>query len=790
MTLAFTGMLLLAAAALQGVDTPFSTYIGSDACIECHTAGATAAECCYDEIAGHANTFDALEKSTARSIAALTGTVEPPQESRLCLGCHATAADLGPRWWQPSFSLAAGVQCEACHGAGSAHAAARRDEAAKPPVSADVHAGDLAECHSCHRARPSHEAVLTQGYRLPEADRRYKTPVNIALAPDGRLLYVTCEHSDSLVVVDVESSAVVCEVAVGRRPHGVAIAPDGATVYVSNRFSRSLSVIDTSTLRVLREIPVGDDPHGICTSPSGDRVYVSNTGEDSISVVDVARGIETKRLAAGSGPWAIAAGPDGRSVVATSVRPLASGFREAHRSELTVVSTREDIVVARDMAQDANMLHGLAPISGRGALLFTLMRTKNLVPITRLAQGWVMTSGVGVLWADGRVDQVVLDEPANAFPDPSGIAVSPDGRRAAVTSAGGDEILLLDVERLLDTITTASDKDRAEILPNHLGMSDRFVLGRIRCGANPRALVFSRDSRWMYVAESLDDSIAVVDVDRREIVRHISLGGPREITEIRAGERLFHNAGHTQGHQFACASCHPDGHVDGLSFDIEADGLGLHPVDNRSLRGIFDTPPFKWEGTNPTLQRQCGPRFAVFFTRLEPFKPDELAALVRYISTIERPTNPHHDPRGMTLAERRGKAVFERETTNFGRAIPRERRCTTCHDSAYHSAAVTRNVGTTMWFDALRDAESLDLGDDNPFGPLGTAYFQDYASLDRAFDAPHLTNVYADAPYLHNGAASSLHEVWTRFNLYEQHGITHDLTRRQINDLVAYLKTL
>ena len=790
MTLAFVAWIVLAVATPQGVDTPFASYVGSGACIECHTAGATAAECCYDEIAGHATTFDALEKSSARSIAALTGTVEPPQESQLCLGCHATAADLGPRWWQPSFSLAAGVQCEACHGAGSAHAEARHNGAAEPTASAGVHRGDLTTCHDCHRARPSHDAVLTQGYRLPEADRRYKTPVNLALAPDGKRLYVACEHGDSLVVVDVQASAVVREVAVGRRPHGVALAPDGTAIYVSNRFSRSLSVIDTSTLKVLREIPVGDDPHGVCTSPAGDRVYVLNTGEDSISVVDVLRGIETKRLSAGSGPWAIAPGPDGRSVVSTSVRPLAADFREAHRSELTVVSTREDVVGARAMAQDANMLHGLAPIPGRGALLFTLLRTKNLVPITRLAQGWVTTNGVGVLWADGRVDQVLLDEPGRAFPDPCGIAVSPDGRRAAVTSAGGDEVLLLDVERLLETITTASDKERADILPNHLGKSGRFVLGRIHCGANPRAVVFSPDGRWIYVAEALDDSIAVVDAERMEIVRRISLGGPREITEIRAGERLFHSAAHTQGHQFACASCHPDGHVDGLSFDIEADGLGLHPVDNRSLRGIFDTPPFKWEGTNPSLQRQCGPRFAVFFTRLEPFKPDELAALVRYISTIERQTNPHHDPRGLTLAERRGKAVFERETTNFGRTIPGERRCTTCHDSAYHSAAVTRNVGTTMWFDALRDAESTDLRDDDPFGPLGTAYFQDYAALDRAFDAPHLTNVYADAPYLHNGAASSLHELWTRFNLYEQHGITHDLTRRQLNDLVAYLETL
>ena len=57
-------------------------------------------------------------------------------------------------------------------------------------------------------------------------------------------------------------------------------------------------------------------------------------------------------------------------------------------------------------------------------------------------------------------------------------------------------------------------------------------------------------------------------------------------------------------------------------------------------------------------------------------------------------------------------------------------------------------------------------------------------------DAPHLTNVYDAPPYLHSGAAATLEEIWTRYNYVGGHGFTTDLTRRQFNDLMAYLRSL
>jgi cytochrome c peroxidase len=58
------------------------------------------------------------------------------------------------------------------------------------------------------------------------------------------------------------------------------------------------------------------------------------------------------------------------------------------------------------------------------------------------------------------------------------------------------------------------------------------------------------------------------------------------------------------------------------------------------------------------------------------------------------------------------------------------------------------------------------------------------------FDVPQLTNVALSAPYLHDGSANSLEEIWTVFNPNDTHGVTNDLAKDELNDLIEYLKTL
>ncbi len=753
-----------------GNDLSFK-YTGVMVCAGCHKGPMMGYQFSRWRMSKHARAYAVLGTSAGEEIAKGEGHGGNPQTNPECLGCHTTGPGKPKDMFLDGFDDADGVQCEACHGAGSEY----WPEAIMRDVRAAKQAGVMpvtkATCMKCHNNAHGREfdyemaiKAIAHPTRLPEDAQalRYKTPLNLAISPDGAELYVACEASDTLIVVDIASRRVVAEIETGGQPTDVALSPDGSRAYVTNRLDDTMAVVDTRSWRVLETIAVGDEPHGVLTDRSGEHIYVLNTSSDSISVLDARSLKETRRLTASRSPWSLSMTPDGRQIAVTNNLSRFVEFRTPSISEVTLVGTDQSVVEGRVEVQGANLMQGIAWHPSGEFALITLNRTKNLVPMTRLLQGWTITNGMGVVWQDGRVDQVLLDEPHLCFPDPADVAISPNGKYAFVTSSGSDRVAVVDVNKLIRMLQEASPYEREHVYPNHLGKPTEFIVKHIPTKGSPRGVVFSDNGSTAYVANALDDSVTVIDVDRLEAVGRIDLGGPKEITKVRFGERMFHNADITFHRQFSCHSCHPDGHIDGLTYDIEPDGIGVSPVDNRTLRGILDTAPFKWEGTNPSLQRQCGPRLAVFFTRIDPFTPTELSALDNYICTIPRPPNRYREVGGkLTPAQRRGKTVFERTATNDGRVIPVENRCVTCHFAPLFTDRTRRDIGTKMWLD--RESE---------------------------FDVPHLNNIYDSAPYLHNGISATLEEIWTRHNPYDEHGVTNDMTKDQLNDLMEYLKTL
>ena len=88
-------------------------------------------------------------------------------------------------------------------------------------------------------------------------------------------------------------------------------------------------------------------------------------------------------------------------------------------------------------------------------------------------------------------------------------------------------------------------------------------------------------------------------------------------------------------------------------------------------RRTRETAPYKWNGHNPDLATQCGPRIAKFLFRSEGFNTQELEALLTYINYIPLAPNRHLAPDGqLTDAQERGKDIFYRQYTNDGRVIP------------------------------------------------------------------------------------------------------------------------
>src|SRR5215831_18530405 len=71
---------------------------------------------------------------------------------------------------------------------------------------------------------------------------RYLSPIEMAFSPDGHLLYVVCQDSGELRVVDPESGKVLSNIKVGHIPRDVVLSPDARRAYVTNAWSDTVSV--------------------------------------------------------------------------------------------------------------------------------------------------------------------------------------------------------------------------------------------------------------------------------------------------------------------------------------------------------------------------------------------------------------------------------------------------------------------------------------------------------------------------------------------------------------------
>jgi YVTN family beta-propeller protein len=601
-------------------------------------------------------------------------------------------------------------------------------------------------CLSCH--------LYTQkdglAARLINAD--YLSPFNLDLSGDGNRLYVIAQEGNALLVVDTETDQVIDRILVGHRPHSLVLDQAGERAFVSSQWTDQVFVIDLASSRVTDTLATGGGPAGLAIHPDDNYLYVVNSYANNISIFDLETLKEKKRLKAGNNPVSAAFSPDGESVYVTSRRTLRTTYRSPPRTELTVADTRTQRIRERRIFENAYIMENVAFTPSGDLSLATLIRPKNLLPSIQVERGWMMTHGIGLIeqTGDGRTVQLLLDEPNAYYADPFDIVVSPDGKRAYVSHSGVDLISIIDLDAIRKLLAE-SDADELKMYSNHLGVSERYFIGRIPTGANPKGMVPSKDGTRLYVAERLEDRIAVINTDKLETERHIDLGGPRRITVARHGRQLFNNAGHTFQNQYSCYTCHPDAHEDGLVYNMAASGMGRNLANVQTLRDIGEIPPYKWNGKNQTIYKQDGMRFSTVLTRTEAFSYKELDALVAYIVTgITNPPNLYNPDGELTEAQQRGKEVFYRTHSNDGKPIPESNRCYTCHPPPYFTNMQMVDVGT------------LSETDD----PM-------------RLDVPQLNNVYESAPFLHDGRAATLEELWTRYNDDDKHGVGNDMRKDQ-----------
>jgi YVTN family beta-propeller protein len=365
----------------------------------------------------------------------------------------------------------------------------------------------------------------------------------------------------------------------------------------------------------------------------------------------------------------------------------------------------------------------------------------------QMDRGWINSNGFSVLdlQEPGHYVTLLLDRLLRGAANPWGMVLSADGGRLYVSLSGAHEVAIVDVPKALRLVAETTPDQVTPLTKNVEIVEQRGIARRVESGGlGPRGLVLSEATGELLVANYFSDDVAILDAKTGAVRAVVPLGPVQEMTLWRKGELLFNDARLCYQGWYSCASCHQeDATVDGLNWDLSNDGLG-NPKNAKSLHDIYDSPPGMWSGVRQDMDAavRAGQRFLGSIP-----DPENHRALMAFLGNPRRAPNPYRT---------RDPAAVERGRKIFARA-----RCVACHPAPVYT-----------------DLKQYDVGLAGP------------TDLRSRFDTPSLRECYRTAPYLHDGRARSLREIFTDHNPQDLHGRTNGLSVDDLEDLLEFLRSL
>lgn len=609
----------------------------------------------------------------------------------------------------------------------------------------------------------------------------------IALTPDGKTVCAVNQDSGSISLWDWAGDDRVREVSVGEEPRNLAVSPDGGRIYVTCQRSQTLVVVDGVAGKVANTMAIGGQPYGVVPSPDGRKVFVSQYAggyiagtyhAGALAVVDAAQHKVLKRIPVKSRPWAMAMAKDGKRLYVTHYLHIrGTGY-------VSVVNT-ETLVVEKEIPLPEDR----GPVAGRGGI-FNALSSIALHPSGHRAlvagmhantrRGLIMSNEVLSHKTTVQAVVAVLDLGAGKEINGARMVSSFDGQAVAVPSAVA---FLNGGAHFIDLYQASNDFKTLKY--NERGIVAERALKMLPDG--PSGMAVAKDGRTVFILSRWGRSVSCYDLrDVRQpkfIKTKQMTAEPWEAGLLR-GAKLFHNTRDTRmtaNRWLSCATCHLDSGMisDALVWDLTPYGnipkvsntldLVLTPISSPAFfhRGLPE-PVLALEDFVNIFQAGGGflalpPRFrrrarVMDYTNTQRVLPPGVAIaqewkdILRYVATLRPRPNPHRQagqprPEIRDSAERGRKVFFDEKAA-----------CAACHGGPAFTLS-----------GAGRKETAFDVG------------------LRRAIDVPSLLHLWDTAPYLHDGRAATLREVFTIHNKDDLHGRTQHLSDRELDDLVTFL---
>jgi len=132
-------------------------------------------------------------------------------------------------------------------------------------------------------------------------------------------VYVACDLSRKVLVLDPAKRAVVAAIDVEGTGHWIALLQDASKLYVANKNDKPfVSVVDVKSRKMVGRIPMPNGTQGIVASPDGKTVLVADFSEPFLHVISTANDTEIDKVRVTGfdrGLYKVFFSPDGRRVL-------------------------------------------------------------------------------------------------------------------------------------------------------------------------------------------------------------------------------------------------------------------------------------------------------------------------------------------------------------------------------------------------------------------------------------------------------------------------------------------
>ena len=617
----------------------------------------------------------------------------------------------------------------------------------------------------------------------------YSTPIVYENRTAGPRVWAVNPDNDSVSVIDANSKTIVSTINVGQSPRNIAIAPDGR-IWVTNKKSATISIISPSALAVVQtlNLPRASQPHGIAFSPTGSSAFIVLEAKGQLVKLDDGTGNQQAQLAIGRHSRHVSITSDGsKALVSRFITPPLPGESTDVVNVTNASNVGAEVLVINTANMTLNTTVKLkhsdkpdSPIQGSGipnylsAAVISPDGSNAWVPSKQdnIKRG-IARSGLNLDFQNtvraisSRINLSSMTEEHAKRVDHDNSSV---GAAAVYHPSGVYFFVALETSRQVAVVDAIAGTE----------------LFKIDVGRAPQGLALSTDANTLYVHEFMDRSVSIIDLTpllkqgllRATVTNVVTTVNPSQeklAASAVLGKQFFYDAKDARlakDSYMSCASCHNDGGHDGRVWDLTGFGEGLRNTINLKGRAGSGHGFLHWSANFDEVQdfekqiRDLAGGLGLMTddqyntgTRNQPLGDrktgvstnlDELAEYVASLNTFDESPNRNNDGT-LTTSATTGKAIFNAQ-------------CLSCHGGSNYT--ISNNINNLRSIGTINALSGKRLN----------------ATLT-GLDVPTLRDVWATAPYLHNGSAPTLQAA-----IQAHQDIT--LSSTDLNNLTAYLEQI